>query len=513
MTKVLINKFGGGIVNDPRTPVGGFARWISNFDTLTDSHRLIPHRTAEDGDESGSTNKIQNFCIGLEPTETATYAVYGLGVQSGAADAKIFYKKIATDGGNPDLSTDTWTAANDGEQDVGTTAQFDLFMFYKKTNKIYYARDKRHICSYDTVNETMLETEEDLGATFTNIGQGIVHSKDDIMYFPVDNVVWKNNNDTFASALTLPTNVRIRTIEESGNFLAIGVEAISGASPGVGASYIYLWDRNATLATVSDSVYWGEERLLFMGEVNGNLVGVSIGAGTSWFDRRIVFRYLSGSRAIKFEEFTTNADIGISQLNTSQQLINNRLFFNITFTVNGTVRSGVWSVGGFPNDWSIVNERPLDNDTEFSLTTLNTFGFLIIGDYVFQAYDIGGSGHTITKTADGTTYTAKSIYESIVNPEMLIKDRFRKKQLKSVRVSYEPLPVAGQVILKYKVDGGSYITIFTETTDSALNTERVKDATPDEFTLGTEYEFELESTGGAVITALEYDYDTLETLI
>lgn len=456
--ETTIDRFDGGMKGDPRNKSKNTALFVSNFDALSNPHRLTPHQSSEDGNTNQTTDKIRSFCIGLEPTESATYAVYGLGVQSGASDGKIFYKKIATDGGSPDLSTDTWTAANDGEQAVGTTAHFDLFLFYKKTNKIYYARDSQHIVSYDTVNETTLETEKDLGAVFTKIGQGIVHSKDDIMYFPVDNVVWKNNNDVFSAALTLPTNFRIKTIAEHGNFLAIGCEPISGASPGVGKSIVFLWDRDSSLETLTESIYWGEERLLFLGEVNGHLIGISVASGTTWFDRRIVFRYRLGSKAVKFEEFITDADIQISQLNTSQQLLNNRLFFNMAFKIDTVVRAGIWSVGGIPGLFNIINERTLNNDTEFSISTLNLHGFIVLGDYIFQSYDIAGTGNKITKTTDGSTYSSNSVYEKLFNTG----GSSLKTDLVGITIMTEPMPAAGQIVLRYKADkDSSWTTIFT----------------------------------------------------
>jgi len=77
---------------------------------------------------------------------------------------------------------------------------------------------------------------------------------------------------------------------------------------------------------------------------------------------------------------------------------------------------------------------------------------------------------------------------------------------------YEFLPAAGQVILKYKVDGGSQTTIFTETTDSAVITE-TQNAAGTEFTEGREYEFEIDSTGGAEVTGFYARYEIKDTLV
>lgn len=513
MPKVIIDRFDGGMVNDPRTTIENVCRMSINFDAETDPHRLIPLNTSEDGDIAADTNKIQNFCVAEKPSQANTYVVYGLGVQSGASDAKLFFKDIKTTGSN-NLADDAWNdAGSDGLQAGGNT-KFDCFFYYKRVGKIIGAQTAQYLWSYDPVNDTFKEQEVDL-TSFTNIAQGLVHSKDDIAYVPYDNKVAKNLNGTWTEvALTLAEQFRIRPIAEFGNFLAIGTEPISGASPGVGSSYVFFWDRDSTLLAMSDMVYWGEERLQVLGQINGVLVGVSVASGTTWFNRRIVFRYLEGNRAVKFAEFTSStADIIVSQLGSSQQLFNNRLYFNMGFTVNGTVRTGVWSIGGRPGAFNINIERSINNDTPFIVGTENMHGFLILGDYIFQSFDDNGTDFTISKTTDGDTFTAKSVWESTINPKMPIRDRGKNKQLVAVRVTYEPLPAAGQVVLNYRVDGASlYTTVLTETENNILFTER-NDASDGEFTSGREYEFQIESTGGAVITGLEYDYEILDTLL
>jgi hypothetical protein len=252
-----------------------------------------------------------------------------------------------------------------------------------------------------------------------------------------------------------------------------------------------------------------------MGEVNGVLIGISIATGTTWFDRRIIFRYLSNTKAIKFAEFTTTAGTGgitISQLTTSQQLFNNRLYFNLVWTVNGTVRGGIMSVGGFPGNFNIIVERSLDNDTLFTQATDNLTGFYILGDYIFQTYNTNSVTYFMPKTVDGDTFGATSIYETVINPNIPEEDAGKRKQLIAVRVTCEPLPSGGTLRMKYKVDGGSLTTIFEETTANTNVIEKKYDTNGAQFDEGTEYEFTLETTGAKVIiTGLEYQYQVLDS--
>ena len=62
-----INRFDGGMVNDPRSSASNVARVVTNFDTLSTPQKLIPYRSTENGDSS-STDHHQNFCL----AETST---------------------------------------------------------------------------------------------------------------------------------------------------------------------------------------------------------------------------------------------------------------------------------------------------------------------------------------------------------------------------------------------------------------------------------------------------------
>ena len=493
-----INNFQGGIANDPRDSRPNVARVISNFDILTDKRRMKPYQDSEDGNSDAGNNKIQNFTIGDKEAADGTYVLYGLGVQTGAADAKIFYKEVLISGVNPDLSTATWTAATNGEQTTGDTL-FNLFIYYKKTGKIYGARSGgRHIWSYDTSAQTFNESQQDLGATTTNIGQGLVHAKDDIMYFPVDNVIWKNDNDTFSAALTLPTHFKITSISEYGNDLAIACEPVSGSTPGFGGSVVYLWDRNSSLETLGENVDWGDEALKIIGEINGWLIGISVAAGSTWFDRRLVFRYLTGSRSVKFAEIISDAEILV---NSTSQKHKNRLNFMMFITLNNVFRAGTWSVGGEPGNFTIVQERTLNNDTLFSISTLNLRPFHYVGDHLLQAYDIGGT-FAMAKTTSATSFTATSIYET---KNYATEGMSLKKSLVGFTIEHEPLASGEQVVIKYKIDEETSFSsaILTSATDNDVSASIPSSgaALPKDY---KEVSFRIESTGGAVITGFSF---------
>ena len=120
----------------------------------------------------------------------------------------------------------------------------------------------------------------------------------------------------------------------------------------------------------------------------------------------------------------------------------------------------------------------------------------------------------MSKTDNQATYTATAIRETQINPWMVKEHKSKQKKFEAVSLSYAPLPADGQVVLKYKIDGGSYTTIFTETTDSALKTIRtINDSGGAVISDGREVEFRIESTGGVEITELAYDYVLIEEAI
>lgn len=496
MKPVVINKFNSGITNDPRDP-NHVARVITNFDALTNAYKLTPYRDSESGDSAASTSQKQNFAIALRTG--STYSLYALGVQSAQPTrAEIMYKDFTA------LDSATWSTPSNNQSSGGSTS-FGLFTYYAKTGLIYGAKSGTTIWAFSPSGGAFNETAASV--TYTNISDGIVHSKDDIMYFGADNTIVKNDNGSFSTALTLPTNFYVSSICEYGNFLAIAAAPLSG----VGKSRVYLWDRDTSLTTLSENIDWGEGPLKIINEVEGALVGISLyGNNLTRLADRVVFKYYDSSRgAITFEELQGATS---TQLLSAKQKIDQRLLFMMSISLNGAVREGVWSVGRDASGrFGVVHERTPNNDTALSSGVLK--GFIKVGDYLFQSFTDSGT-YTLMKTNDQASYTATSIIETTINPGMAADDRIQLKQLMSVGAMYEALPAAGQIVVKYKVDGGSYTTVFTETTDGVVYTEPYTlTAAGSQFTRGKEYEFRVESTGGAEVTGLHYRFERIASKV
>lgn len=498
IVETKITRFDGGIANDPRDPRENTCRMVSNFDVLTNPRKMTPYRDSVSGDDAAATSQKQNFCIALR-TGT-TYGLYSLGVKSGAATAQIMYKNLTT-GSDYDLDDDDWTNTNNNESSSGST-NFELFVYYKNTGLIYGARSSRYVWEYEPSGGTSwADSKYDYGSTATHISQGIVHSKDDIMYFGMDNKLIKNNAGTFATALTLPANLYITSVCEYGNYLAIAMAPVSG----YGNSKVFLWDRDSSLATLSESIDWGSGALTIIEEIDGVLVGISL-MTTLFFNDRIVIRGLSGGVAVKLAELSGTTS---TLLPIAKQKINNRLYFMMSIVVGGTRREGVWSFGrsSANSDFALIHERTPDDDT--ALVSGVLYNFFIVGDYMFQSYNTS-SAYAISKTYHSARYTASSIYES---KRFDAGDASLKKKLIGATVMTEYLPADASIVLKYRKDSTTtWTTIFTETTDnsishSAINIESSGANLPGDY---KEIEFQIISTNGAEITGLSFKEEIVD---
>lgn len=517
MPTVIINKFDGGITNDPRDPREGVCRMSTGFDILTNPRRMTPYRSSESGDNAPTTSQKQNFAIALwTPSSPDSWRLFALGVVSGSGKAEVLMKTLET-GGSTDLSDDTWDIPAANQSSAGATS-FDLFVYYHRVGKIYGARAGTNIWAFTPDGSTGF-ADSAQALTYTSIAQGLVHSKDNILYVPYYNSAGGANAKSFIlkydgsswtpTALTLPDHFEAKSITEFGNYIAIGCEHVSG----VENSIVYLWDRDTSLTTLSESIDWGSGDIKILQQVSGELLGISISGNiSSRLDDKVIFRRYTPSGAVKIEEFIFDSGT-TTLLPIAKQVTDNRLWFMMSGKINGVQKHGVWSIGRIPDGtFSIVQERTPNNDTALSSGIL--YNFINVGDFLFQAYN-ASSAFALSKTNDQNTYSATAIRETTINPKMIEIDRSRNKQLEAVSLSYESLPSSSSVVLFYRVDAGSWIKIFTETTSGTITTkERTKIDAGTEFTSGREYEFKIEATGAKTeITELKYKYKVLPTQI
>jgi len=392
----LINRFDGGIVNDPRDTTENTCRMATNFDIFTNPHKMTPYRSSEDGHGGASASDPRNFVVARRGT-TEVHNVFAYSRATGS-DVVHIQAKALTTGAGTDLDDNGWETFGNNEGTT-TTRNPNCFVFYRKTSKIYGGHGGTAIWSFDATGVAAFNNTE-LSVTFTNMAQGLVHSKDDRLYIPYDNKIARNENGVWTiEALVLPAHFYITSICEMGNNIAIAMAPLSGAV--AGQSRVFIWDRDVTLTTLSETVPWEEGQLQILEVIDGYLVGISISGNTATrHNVRVIFRFLDGNnimgyRAKKFMELVAptgqesappNASgTGAFALPIAKQMIDGRLHFLMQIYINGEQRDGVWSIGKVGDRFALNHERTPNNDT--ALTSATLFNFFYVGDYLFITYD------------------------------------------------------------------------------------------------------------------------------
>lgn len=337
-------------------------------------------------------------------------------------------------------------------------------------------------------------TVGDTSVTITSVAQGVI-AKDDNLYMPYNNILVRvyPSGTVQDQALKLPTNLKITSICNFGNYLAIGCSPVASYN---GVSKVFLW--NLTSNDVQEVIDWGEGELRVLETIEGMLIGVTdrylnnaTGAGRG---SMIIQGYSGGVPQVLKEVFTQKLN-GIT-MPLSKAVKNNRLFFAAKIMTNaaGTeYNEGIWSFGR-----KNVN-YPYTLTCDFISENITTSGIQAFGsaaNFFFITHSGDGS---IDKTDDTAAYTFTSIYETLIQD---FGNADEDKRLDSFKVSVRKLASGESVTVKYKVDDAtSWTTIGTLSTASALSRTFLREelATTN-FKSGKEFRFQITSTGGAEIT-------------
>ena len=507
---VNINRFDGGISEDKRVQAANKYSITKHFDALTYPHKLVPYAKREASlGVSGQTVDQMKLTRMLYAPSGASFKLWGLG-DDGAGKLKVF--RFDIDGASGSLDAVNWVAASNGTSAVGTR-QETMFFYYKTF--IYMLSGTTSLCRFDTAESAAFSDGYQTLATTTTAIQPVLHPTDDVAYFFSDNVVYSLNNVTWNGAvLTLPSTLRIVAACPLGNYLAIGCVTTGNLDQ---RSIIYLWDRDSSLATLTERVDMGEGIIIHMANLNGRLVVVMslyvnnvllLGKG------KILIKIPNGQIGKTVNEITVDTAQVAADFSSSNFVRDNKLYFPCKATLNSDKRVGIW----------VVDENgrlTLDQYDSALETTSSAFkGIYATANVWWIIYDNGSGLYLITRTDDDNAYDTSNacIYESLL---FTGGDSSKTKKLVGVTVTTEPLPTAGEVILKYRknvlnADGTytaetSWTQIFDHTTDNSVLHDAVNiessGATLPQF---NEIQFQISSLGGAVITGLRFDYEEIE---
>jgi hypothetical protein len=510
MRTITVNNFGAGIADDIYGGAAGEFSISKHFDILSYPNRLYPLRGMS-ADTTGTG--IGNVLVGSDG------AFYGLGWD------------IANDPGGP--SAGIWKrGASSWTQFTHSPAQdviYPLFVEYHTSGGV---RSLIHASGGNKIVITALDDSAIAthSLTFTNIAQGVVHPKNDILYIPYDNKIAVNNNGSWTDiGFTAPANYRITSVAPYENSLAIAcTPSVNGVDYGGSGnnSIVLLWDMNTSNTLADETINWNGS-LKVINNLGRVLIGISdVGGATSNIldqDSIQIQAYAGGEPEPILEiptikQTTTTPDASI---NPRVNFINRkRMYFSINIESGSTSPTyrGLWSIGKSKRTGRYVVTLERIATTDNSET--GVLAAAIAGDKCSMVHTTEGTlTFTNTTASTGDQWTATSVHETCVNPQMPfnphrgVLDPIKQKQLVAFAVHYLPLPSSGQVVAKYRVDGGAWTTIFTETTDGAVVTEMTVDASGSQFTSGRNYEFRLESTGFAQILGYSYKYELHDTLI
>lgn len=485
-----ISNFSGGIADSARKPSINEFQITKHFDVFTDPNRLIPYRSLEADTNDGSTaTGMKQYAVRDFLYASTSAKLYGLG-QTGAGLTKIVYKADATTG-NWTLPT---SSEGNGAVKNGCFVEFKDYLWgFQGTNQVW----KYGLLSGTPSITNTVTPDSGTVSTITSVAQGIIAS-DANLYLPYNNKLIR-----VAPALTMtsdvisvPTNYKITSLANFGNYLAIGCAPIASFN---GSSKVFIWNLSSDLFT--ETLDFGEGDLRVVETIEGQIVGItdrylnnSTGAGRG---SMIIQTYAGGSPQVVKEIFTkklTNSTMPIAKA-----VKNNRLFFACKIITNeaGTeYNEGIWSYGrknaGYPYTLTldVIDEN---------INTSGIQGFGTAGNYFFIAHSADGS---IDKTDDTAAYTFTSIYESQVFD---LGDSSVTKKLLQFTINTAPI-TAGSITVKYKMDNAtSFTTIGTYSTVGGVGRDfyNIESSQADFPTFG-EVTFRIESTGGVEPTAYTF---------
>lgn len=332
-------------------------------------------------------------------------------------------------------------------------------------------------------------------ATILSVAQGLI-AKDDNGYIFYNNIVVRiyPSGTVQDQALKLPTNLKITSACNFGNYMAIGCSPKDSYN---GVSKVFLW--NLYSPDVQEVIDWGEGDLRVIENVEGMLVGVtdrylnnSTGAGRGSI---IIQGYTGGSPQVLKEIFTEKlTSITLPQ---SKAVKNNRLFFAakvFTNTAGTEYNEGIWSFGRKNSQYQFALSLDLISE---NISTAGIQAFGSAGNFFFIAHSNDGS---IDKIDDTAVYTMTSILETQI---LNFGSNEVDKRLNSFKISARKLASGESIVLKYKVDNAtSWTTIGTWDTDNELSHTFLREELAGvDFKSGREFKFQINSTGGAEITS------------
>lgn len=475
-------KFDKGMTPKVFTPDS--ATRIEHFDTITEV--LRPFRTLAVGTHQGSAADL--VTIDLRKFTFLNDTLYGLGLDLTSTTQGAVYSFDGVNG--------YWT----GKISFGTSASLTN-SFISHAGAFFGVRQGATSIIYKlTTGGAYTASYYDSGVLCTNFADPIIHSKDGIAYFPMDNkIITIPSNGTSAGAigLTLPNaNFQITSICEQGNYINIvGVDTKTLKSSSL------LWDRDTSVVDLTESYDLGTD----IAVLNGNLLGTTFfvqlrkdSSPTAWQENPvIVIKWLNGATPTTLYEFPVTSCATSGNIIGAKYVATDRIYFTaIVKLIGESISRNVVFCLDQNGRLTIAQNADVDTNT----TNLMT-GVIRVGEGFWTAKGGASVGTTLNSTS---TYTTISSYET---NDIRSEDLGMNLNFKKAYITCEPLPASGQILVKMRKNEETTFTTVatltgTNTAKFSLTEMKVKNALTG-LDRAKQVRIRLESTVGAVITGFQ----------
>jgi hypothetical protein len=434
-------------------------------------------------------------------------ALYGYGQENVTTQDTSLYIKNYGD------STNDWALATNGKIATTTSISNNPF-FLSFEGDIYLTSGGGYISKYS--GTTMTATWSTTSG-YTMLG-GL--SWQGNMYGHTANKIYKVLVSAPVEMLVIPADQTIVKLLDYGNYMAI-----------ICTNKMYLWD-GVTTTTFSDIVKFGSDTAKGADILNGVIYVVSSLSNRKGFTLKAysggifqtVYTYNGRYNRARTKIYTSVA--------SDMKAISGYLYFMVNGTRSDSAFSALYEMQMFRYGKSNVDEQTSlscwktfnSTGTSTNVITSNNNDFVIYESGLAQKFEcaavITGLEGAYTSyyyemantynSTENTTSSASGIIETVV----FGGNTHAEKQLKKVILSYDPLPTAGSVTIKYKKDedtnkaASTWTTIFTDTTDYNVTHSAISIESDDSaFPTFKEIQFRIELSGNAKLNGLRFVYE------
>lgn len=495
MPKVIINQFDGGLAETKYPVETNVAADMFHCDIFSDRKLLKNLRRNEKDTLSGGSEA----CYIFDGARRSDGKILAIGNTSSSVSTARFFRK------NGDDVTSYWQQSS---VTCGNTPYYNGGILYK---------DNFYCLSYSGTTNNLYRYDGDSTATsvvsgFTESGSGgnipkpIVHPLDNKLYIAINKTifVWDGSAGTVTTA-SFTTPYPIVGMTYYGTYIAVA------CVKGDGKSIVYMWGRDTTVTTAQDSVEFGDDKICFIANLNGLLVGASSkSSAATYLDPKVKIRALIGREAVLVKEFAVTSYISISNMYV--------VWKDVVYFLN-EARSAPYGTlyTIFKNKKGEIVVGQAHTTQYDGLTTTHTPCFFNIHDYFFFPSYTDGKLIRTYGGQDPLYNTTDSTYTFPINVGVFESDRAKLKTIGFIYVkAYANSAGYGTLKLEVSMDGGAYTTIFTESSPAGKNAyvvEALGDSVGDALGEGRDIQFRVTFDQGIDIVEFGYDYEEVGTTI